>query len=198
MGQPPSSNLPPSDRPPHEPISAPLPYTARAAASRLFPRKLALLFASSFIAFSITTWYLARMNNAPEMAKGAGSAESVVRLQLSALAAGESRVAYGVFTPRYRSELSFESFDAQVREHPEMFRTAAIQKENEIASAARSEITLHLESANGDRFIARYVLIVIEGRWWIDEMHWRADAQPKDRIVAEELETASAGANTRR
>lgn len=151
-----------------------------------------LLFASSLAAFSLTTWFLARVNNAADTPRDASTAEGVVREQLSALAKGESRVAYALFTPRYRAEVPLEAFDALVREHGAMFRTSSIRKETEIASLARSDITLRLESESGDRFVAHYTLVIIEGRWWIDEMRWRVDSQPADRIIAREFENTRA------
>jgi len=191
MDEPPSSNLPLSDKPASEEISAPALRPFRAD----FSRRLMLLFASSFAAFSLTTWFLARVNNAADAPRDASTAEGVVREQLSALAKGESRVAYALFTPRYRAEVPFEAFDALVREHGAMFRTTSIRKETKFATLARSEITLRLESETGDRFVARYTLVIIEGRWWIDEMRWHVDSQPADRIIARGIENDRACAN---
>jgi Domain of unknown function (DUF4864) len=187
MDESPSPNLPPSEEPTTQNDSPALSQISRAFIPQLLPRRIVLLFASSFAAFSLTTWFLARMNNGTDEPQDAGTAEGVVREQLDALARGETRVAYALFSPRYRNEISFEAFDTMVREHGAMFHANSIRKESESGSVERAEITMRLDVASGDRFIARYALVAIEGRWWIDEMHWHLDAPPADRVVTRNL-----------
>ena len=191
MDESPNPNLPRSEEPTTQNVSPALSQISRAFVPQFLPRRLVLLFASSFAAFSLTTWFLARMINAPGEPQVAGTAEGVVREQLDALAQGETRVAYAMFSPRYRNEISFEAFDTIVREHGSMFRASSIRKESERGSLARAEIIMRLDVASGDRFIARYALISIEGRWWIDEMHWRLDMPPAGRAVTRNLDGAN-------
>src|SRR5271170_5957320 len=126
MDEPPTSNPPPSGKPAGQEIPSHLLQRTRLPIQKLLPRRIALLFASSFAAFSLTAWFLARVNNAADIAQDAGSAEGVIREQLEALSQGETRVAYGFFSPRYRREVPFGTFDALVREHGAMFRTTTI------------------------------------------------------------------------
>jgi len=178
------------DEPPSPPFDSPEESTRQnnpavvSVARAFLPRRLVLLFASSFAAFSLTTWFLARSDNVPAEPQAAGTAEGVVREQLEALTEGKTRVAYALFSARYRSEIPFEAFDTMVRKHGSMFRADSISKESESATSERDEITMRLETESGDHFEARYVLIFVEGRWWIDEMHWRTDAPAPNRTLA--------------
>ena len=158
------------------------------------PRKIAALFASSFVAFTLTTWFLSRVSNPADTPGSASTAEGVIREQLDALAQGKTRVAYAFFSPRYRSDVPFETFEAMVRAHGDMFRTTSIRKESEFESATRDEIKLRLDTASGDRFVARYTVVSIEGRWWIDEMNWRIETPGDGRTLALDLSAATAGA----
>jgi hypothetical protein len=56
------------------------------------------------------------------------------------------RVAYALFSPRYRSEVSFETFEETVRAHGAIFRATSVRKESEIETVARAEIKLRLET----------------------------------------------------
>ncbi len=187
MDDPDSTSPPPAGEPAATNFSAPAIPAPPRIARPLLPRRLVVLFASSFAAFSLTTFFLARMNIIADMPHDTNTAEGVIRQQLDALAQGETRVAYALFTPRYRSEVSFEMFEATVHAHGAMFCATSVRKESEIETLARAEIKLRLETAGGDRFLARYTLVAIEGRWWIDEMHWHVDAPAGGRTLARVL-----------
>jgi hypothetical protein len=187
MGEFDSTNPPPSGEPAEKQFSPPAFHEHPRVTNPLLPRRLAMLFASSFVAFSLTTWFLARTNNTADVPHAANTAEGVIRQQFEAVSQGEMRVAYALFSPRYRSEVPFETFEETVRAHGAIFRATSVRKESEIETVARAEIKLRLETAGGDRFTARYTLIEIEGRWWIDEMRWQVDAPAAGRILARKL-----------
>jgi hypothetical protein len=187
MGEFDSTNPTPAGEPAEKQFSPPAFRSQPRAANPHLPRRLALLFASSFVAFSLTTWFLARTNNIADVPHAANTAEGVIRQQFEAVSQGEMRVAYALFSPRYRSEVPFETFEETVRAHGAIFRATSVRKESEIETVARAEIKLRLETAGGDRFTARYTLIEIEGRWWIDEMRWQVDAPAAGRILARKL-----------
>lgn len=187
MDEPDSTNPQSAGAPPAATFSPPTLRGRPRHANSFLPRRLAVLFAASFAAFSLTTWFLARMNTVADMPRDANTAEGVIRQQLDALTQGETRVAYALFSPRYRSEVPFDNFEAAVRAHGAMFRATSIRKESEIETLSRAEIKLKLETSGGDHFVARYTLIEIEGRWWIDEMHWHVDTPAAGRILAFEL-----------
>jgi hypothetical protein len=197
MGELDSTNPPSSREPAATQFSPPAFHGRPRAVNPLLPRRLAILFASSFVAFSLTTWFLARPNNIADAPHAANTAEGVIRQQFEAVSQGEMRVAYALFSPRYRSEVPFETFEETVRAHGAIFRATSVRKESEIETAARAEIKLRLETAGGDRFTARYTLIEIEGRWWIDEMRWHVDAPTADRILARDFENERPHANGR-
>jgi Domain of unknown function (DUF4864) len=184
----PRSNPPAPEESTRQNNSAVVSQISRAYIPNLLPRRLVLLFASSFVAFSLTTWFLARSNSAPDEPQADAAPvtpEGIVHEQLDALGQAKTRVAYALFSPRYRSEIPFEAFDTMVREHSAMFRANSVRKESEIATSGRDDITMHLETASGDRFIARYKLVLIEGRWWIDEMRWHEEAPSPNRTLAQ-------------
>jgi hypothetical protein len=37
------------------------------------------------------------------------------------------------------------------------------------------QIDAQLVSINGKHYLARFTLVEIAGRWWIDDLHWRAE-----------------------
>jgi hypothetical protein len=197
MGEFDSTNPPPPGEPAATQFSPSAFHGRPQAANPLLPRRLAMLFASSFVAFSLTTWFLARSNNIADVPHAANTAEGVIRQQFEAVSQGEMRVAYALFSPRYHSEVPFETFEQTVRAHGAIFRATSVRKESEIETVARAEIKLRLETAGGDHLVARYTLIEIEGRWWIDEMHWHIDTPAAGRILARELENDSARKNAR-
>jgi hypothetical protein len=192
MGEFDSTNPPPSGELAATHFSPPSFHERPRAANPFLPRRLAVLFASSFVAFSLTTWFLARKNNIADVPRAANTAEAVIRQQFEAVSQGELRVAYALFSPRYRSEVPFETFEETVRAHGAIFRATSVRKESEIETVARAEIKLRLETAGGDRFTARYTLIEIEGRWWIDEMRWHVEAAADGRSLAREFRNRNA------
>ncbi len=98
MDEPDSTNPPSAGEPPTTTFSPPTLRLQPRHASSFLPRRLAVLFAASFAAFSLTTWFLARMNNVADMPRDANTAEGVIRQQLDALTQGETRVAYALFS----------------------------------------------------------------------------------------------------
>jgi len=149
------------------------------------PRRISALFASSFAAFSLTTWLLTKTNIGGDAARDASTPEGVVRMQLDALAQSEPQIAYGLFSPQYRAEVPFAAFEEIVRAHGGMFRAKTIAIEDIARSYARDEMRVRIGSADGEHYVARYSTILIEGRWWIDAMRWRVDEAPPERVFTE-------------
>jgi hypothetical protein len=145
-------------------------------------RRITALFTSSFVAFSLTTWLLTRTNFDGDGARGAGSPEGVVRMQLDALARGETQVAYALFSPRYRAEVSLDAFREVVATHGEMFHAKSIAIEEVSSSFSREEMRVRIAAADGQRYVARYTAVFIDGRWWIDAMRWHADEESPERV----------------
>ena len=172
------------------PSTSPTPETAlsffsahgRINSKNTFQRRVTALFAASFAAFSFTTWLLTRTQIGGGESRDAGTAEGVVRMQLNALAQGELQIAYGQFSPQYREEVPFATFQQIVSTHGEMFRANTIAIEQIENSASRDEMRVRISSADGQHYVARYATVLIDGRWWIDAMRWRPDESPPERV----------------
>lgn len=149
-----------------------------------FQRRVAILFASGFAAFSFTTWLLTR-TNIGDAGRDATTPEGVVRMQLDALGRGEAQSAYGLFSPQYRAEVSFEAFQHVIVVHNEMFRANSEVVEEVSRAATRAEMRVHIGAADGQHYVARYSTVLIENRWWIDAMRWRVDEAPPERIFTD-------------
>jgi len=148
-------------------------------------KRITALFASSFAAFSLTTWLLTKTNIGGDAGHDASTPEGVVRMQLDALAQGEAQMAYGLFSPRYRAEVPFAAFEEIVKAHGGMFRAKTIAIEEMGRTYARDEMRVRIGSADGEHYVARYSTILIEGHWWIDAMRWRVDEAPPERIFTQ-------------
>jgi len=150
---------------------------------RWFLRRLGVLLATAAAAFALTTWLLARQDSrgAPGAADGP---ESIVRQQLDALGRGELRAAYDLFTQGYRDRVSFAAFHDLVFTHPGMFHARSVTVESREQSAARAVLETHIVAADGGRYLARYTLILIEGQWWIDDLRWGREPEPRGRFSA--------------
>lgn len=153
-----------------------------AARKNIFQRRVTALFASTFAAFSLTTWFLTRTNFSGAAAHDSSTPEGVVRLQLDALSQSEPQIAYGLFSPQYRAEVSFEAFERVISTHGGMFRANSVAVEDIAQSNSRDEMRVRVTAADGQHYIARYSAVLIEGRWWIDAMRWRHDEAPPERI----------------
>ena len=158
------------------------------APQNIFQRRATILFATTFAAFSFTTWLLTRTQIGGSESRDAGTAEGVVRMQLNALAQGELQIAYGQFSPKYREEIPFAAFQQVVTTHGEMFRANTIAIEDISKSSLRDEM----------HYVAHYATVLIEGRWWIDAMRWRADETPPERVFTRAMPDTQRDFATRR
>ena len=154
-------------------------------------RRITALFASSFAAFSLTTWLLTRTNIGGDSGHDASTSEGVVRMQLDALAQSEPQIAYGLFSPQYRAEVSFAAFQQVISTHGGMFRAKTIAIDDIAKSYSRDEMRVRIGAADGEHYVARYSTILIEGRWWIDAMRWRLDEAPPERIFTRAVTTGA-------
>jgi len=159
------------------------PPISERSARHLLPRRLVILFATSLMAFSLTAWLLVRVKLNDGEPHDASTAEGVVRAQLDALAQGELQVAYSMFSPRYRNEMPFDTFAHVVNAHGGMFRPKSLHLEYKMESLAHADLKFGIESGDGERFSANYTVIAIEGRWWIDQIRWHAEAETQDRVL---------------
>jgi len=154
------------------------------AAKNIFQRRATILFATTFAAFSFTTWLLTRTQISSNDSHDASTPEGVVRIQLDALAQGELQIAYAQFSPQYREEVPYATFQQIATTHDQMFRANKIAIEELAKNSPREELRVHITSVDGQHYVARYATILIDGRWWIDAMRWRPDESPPERIFS--------------
>lgn len=147
-------------------------------------RQLGVLLAAATAAFGLTTWLLVRMDVPIGGQSGGTGPAGVVRAQLTALDHGELREAYDLFSQQYRDRVPFRAFHELVAAHPAMFRARKVEFASREESKARAVLDTHIVAADGERYLARYTLIVIEGHWWIDDLHWSLESEPRGRITA--------------
>ncbi len=181
---PPSDSPDQSDPPDHRIISVQAARSEYERRRRTLLRQLGALLAAATAAFALTTWLLVRMDAPMSGQSGDAGPAGVVRAQLTALDRGELREAYDLFSQQYRDRVPFREFHELVAAHPAMFRARKVEVASREESKARAVLDTHIVAADGGRYLARYTLIVIEGHWWIDDLHWAREAEPRGRITA--------------
>ncbi len=142
------------------------------------------MLGAAVIGFALTVWILVRMDLPAGSAGEELAAANVVRTQLDAVNRGDLREAYGLFSQRYRDQVPFEAFHELVATHLPMFRLRKVDFESREESHVRAVLDTHILSTNGERYLARYTVIRIEGHWWIDDIRWGPEPQPPSRTTA--------------
>jgi hypothetical protein len=147
---------------------------------RNFRHNLYLLLMLALAAFVMTSWILVRVDS-PFGIFSAGPQE-LVRAQLRALDRGELRPAYEMFSPRYRSQVSFDTWHELCMRHWRMFHASVVREEttSQFGPGATMEIFLH--GSDDKDYRARFTLIRADGRWWIDDVHWTEERDARDFI----------------
>jgi hypothetical protein len=149
-----------------------------ASRRRSFRRNLFLLLSLSLAAFILTAWILVRIDS-PFGAFSTGPQE-IARAQLRALDRGELRPAYDMFSARYRQQVSFDVWHELVVTHWRMFHANVLRASAPAQSGSRATLEMHLRGADDKAYRARFTLIRVQGRWWIDDVHWAEEASGRD------------------
>lgn len=147
-------------------------------------RRLYVLLGVSLAGFTFTTWNLVRMEMPAGAAGDPAGPTGIVRSQLDAIARGDLRSAYDLFSQKYRAEVPFTAFHQLVAEHPSMFRAETIQFDSRESSSAHAVLDTHILARDGERYLARYTLISLQGRWWIDDVRWSREENSHERTTA--------------
>jgi len=147
-------------------------------------KRFAMLLLAGLAAFSLTTWRLARVEMPVGEAEDGSAPAGVVEAQLDALAGREIRAAYDLFSARYRKEVSFEMFHDLIVSHLEMFETQELTFRRREETGDRAVVETHTESEEGGHYVARFTLVRISGRWWIDEVRWGEENEGAELIQA--------------
>jgi hypothetical protein len=148
------------------------------ARRRSFRRNLFLLLSLTLAAFILTSWILVRVD-APFGIFSTGPQE-IVRAQLRALDRGELRPAYNMFSPRYRTQVSFDTWHELFVKHWRMFHADVVRAETPAYDGPGVTLEIYLHGADGQDYRARFTLIRTDGRWWIDDVHWTEEADERD------------------
>ena len=149
-----------------------------ASRRRSFRRNLFLLLSLCLAAFILTAWILVRVDS-PFGVFSTGPQE-VARAQLRALDRGELRPAYDMFSARYREQVSFDVWHDLVVTHWRMFHAEVLRAGTPAQSGPRVSLEIHLRGADDKEYRAHFTLIRLEGRWWIDDVHWAEEANGRD------------------
>jgi hypothetical protein len=145
---------------------------------RNFRHNLFLLLSLSLAAFILTAWILVRVD-APFGIFATGPQE-IVRAQLRALDRGELRPAYDMFSPRYRGQVSFDTWHELFVKHWRMFHADVVRADTPAISGPGVTLEIYLHGADDKDYRARFTLIRTDGRWWIDDVHWTQEPDARD------------------
>jgi hypothetical protein len=153
-------------------------YEDAASRRRSFRHNLFLLLSLTLAAFILTSWILVRVD-APFGIFSTGPQE-IVRAQLRALDRGELRPAYDMFSPRYRGQVSFDTWHELFVKHWRMFHADVVRAETPAISGPGVTLEIYLHGADDKDYRARFTLIRTDGRWWIDDVHWTQETDERD------------------
>jgi hypothetical protein len=178
-GEMPIATVPPLDpSPSRDAHAAAAAYEDAASRRRGFRHNLFLLLWLALAAFILTSWILVRVD-APFGIFSTGPQE-IVRAQLRALDRGELRPAYDMFSPRYRGQVSFDSWHELFVRHWRMFHADVMRAEPPSISGPGVTLEIYLHGADEKDYRARFTLIRTDGRWWIDDVHWTEEPDERD------------------
>jgi hypothetical protein len=153
-------------------------YEDAASRRRSFRHNLFLLLSLALAAFILTAWILVRVD-APFGIFATGPQE-IVRAQLRALDRGELRPAYDMFSPRYRGQVSFDTWHELFVKHWRMFHADVVRADTPAISGPGVTLEIYLHGADDKDYRARFTLIRTDGRWWIDDVHWTQEPDARD------------------
>jgi uncharacterized protein DUF4864 len=149
-----------------------------ASRRRSFRHNLLVLLSLTLAAFILTSWILVRVDS-PFGLFSTGPQE-IVRAQLRALDRGELRPAYDMFSPRYRGQVSFDTWHELWVTHWRMFHADVVRSETPEQNGPGVTLEIYLHGADDKDYRARFTLIRTEGRWWIDDVHWTQEPDERD------------------
>lgn len=142
----------------------------------IFLRRMGWLLMAGFASFALVSWML--VHSTRLMKYGAQESEplAVVKLELGSLARGDMKDAYAQLSERYRKQVPFANYNALVVSHRRMFLTREYRVTRREIRNGQMQIDAQLVSMTGKHYLARFTLVELAGRWWIDDLHWREEA----------------------
>jgi hypothetical protein len=151
-----------------------------ASRKRSLRHNLLLLLSLALTAFVLTAWILVRVDS-PAGILSTGPQE-IVRAQLRALDRGDLRPAYDLFSARYRQQVSFDVWHELIVTHWRMFHAEVLRTGEPAQTGPGVTLEIHLRGSDDKDYRARFMLIRLEGRWWIDDVHWSEEPDEQNTV----------------
>ncbi len=151
-----------------------------ASRRRNLRHNLLLLLSLTLAAFVLAAWILVRLDS-PFGIFSTGPQE-IVRAQLLALDRGQLRPAYDMFSARYREQISFDVWHELIVTHWRMFHGEVVRTGELAQTGPGVTLEIHLRGADEREYRARFTLIRLAGRWWIDDVHWAEEASDQNTV----------------
>jgi hypothetical protein len=151
-----------------------------ASRKRNLRHNLVLLLSLTLAAFVLAAWILVRLDS-PSRIFSTGPQE-IVRAQLLALDRGQLRPAYDMFSARYREQVSFDVWHELIVTHWRMFHGEVVRTGELAQTGLGATLEIHLRGADDRGYRARFTLIRLAGRWWIDDVHWAEEASDQNTV----------------
>jgi len=158
-------------------FAGPEPDPAEARRRTALLRRLRVLLFASTLAFALTTWMLVRVDNPAALLGWGPGPSTIARAHLEALNRGELRVAYELFSTQYRQQVPFDVYHQLVITHREMFLIADATFQETEDSGDRAVLEGSITASDGEHYRARFTMVRIDGRWWIDDLRWGLDEE---------------------
>ena len=155
---------------------------ARLARAQSLRRLRRLLFLACAF-FTLSVWQFVLMEGPGKFSPFAPGPSRIVRQHLEALNRGAFREAYLLFSQHYRDEVSFELYHQLVISHAAMFRTRIVSVRHQESAGNRIVLDTRLLASDGERYVARFTLVQMGNRWWIDDLRWGADSSRRNVIA---------------
>jgi hypothetical protein len=140
-----------------------------------FLRRLGWLLVAGFASFALVSWMLVRSTHMLGVGVHDEDPIAVVKLELGSLARGNMEDAYAQLSERYRKQVPFANYNALITSHRRMFLTREYRVTRHEVLNGQMQIDAQLVSVNGKHYLARFILVELAGRWWIDDLHWREE-----------------------
>jgi hypothetical protein len=156
------------------------PGVEEASRKRSLRHNLLLLLSLTLAAFVLTAWILVRVDS-PFGIFSTGPQE-IVRAQLRALDRGQLRPAYDMFSARYRQQVSFDVWHELIVTHWRMFHAEVLRSGEPAQTGPGVTLEIHLRGSDEREYRARFTLIRLAGRWWIDDVHWTEEADEQNTV----------------
>jgi hypothetical protein len=85
-----------------------------------------------------------------------------------------------MFSAQYRQQVSFDEWNQLILTHWRMFHAEVVGAGEPAQSGPRVLLEIHLRGEDKKRYRARFTLIQLQGRWWVDDLHWSREEDERN------------------